>query len=71
MNSEHFSEDPRLTAYALGELGPEECVAVEVLILVEVVAHAHAHGLQRRRLVGEARNHDGDHVGTELRQIFE
>ena len=46
-------------------------VAVESLILVEIIADAHPHRVERRRLVGETRNHDGDDVGIETRQVFE
>ena len=45
--------------------------AVEVLVLVEVVADAHAHGVERRGLVGEAGDHDGDDVGVEHGEVFE
>ena len=51
--------------------GAEKGGAVEIVVLVQVVANAHAHGHQRRRLVGEAGHHDGDDVGVEDREVFE
>ena len=51
--------------------GGEERVAVQVLVLVEVVADAHAQGVERRGLVGEAGDEDGDDVRVELDQVFE
>ncbi len=58
-------------AVELAADGGDEGVAVEVLVLVEVVADPHAHGVERRRLVGEAGDHDGDHVGVEQGQVFQ
>ena len=48
-----------------------ERIAVEVLVLVEVVAHAHAQRVERRGMVREAGDEDGDHVGPELDEVFE
>ena len=46
-------------------------LAIQVLVLVQVIADAHAHGIEGRRLVGEARNHDRDDVGIEKIKIFQ
>ena len=65
--------------FALGRADPiqlpadrrQECVLVQVLILVQVVADTHAHGVERRRLMGIAGDQDGHHVGIKQIQVFE
>src|SRR5438105_1383940 len=51
--------------------GSKKRGAVEVLILVEVIAYPHTHRVQRRRLVSKAGDEDGDDIGIEEIEIFE
>src|SRR5262249_514030 len=60
----------RPNAFQLAIHRAKERVAVEVLVLVEIIADAHAHGVEWRRLVGETRDHDGDDVRIEEVQVF-
>jgi len=57
-------------AFELAAHGGEKGVTVQVLVLIKVIADAHAHGIERRRLVGETGDHDGDDVGIEEVQIL-
>jgi hypothetical protein len=58
----------------LGQLLPNRCkkrLAIEPLVLVEVVAHAHSQGVQRCRLMRVAGYENGDDIGMKNRKVLE
>ena len=61
----------RADALELLANGVEKSVAVEVLILVQVVADTHPHGIERRRLVGKTGDNDSHDVRVEEIEVLQ
>ena len=58
-------------SFELSANGGEERIAIQILILVEIIADAHAQRVERRRLMGEPGDQDRHEVRMEFHQIFE